>query len=154
MSTLSEQIFEDMKTAMKAKESDRVTVLRGLLSALKNAAIEKGGGGGASNELEEVEVVAAVRKQVKQREDSITMYEEAGRKELADKERSEVEMLSVYLPAPLDEAELCRLVDEAISKTGAESRKDMGAVMAVLKESTAGRVDSKTLSGEVMKRLS
>lgn len=150
MSQLSEKITEDMKTAMRAKDTTALNTIRMLKSSIKNAAIEKGG---ADAELDDAEVTNVVRKEVKKRQDSIEQYESAGRPELAEKEKEEIEILNRYLPEPLSEAEIEKIVDEAIAETGATSRKDMGQVMKVVQEKTAGRADGKTLSQAVMAKL-
>ncbi len=151
MSELNQQIDADLKDAMRAKEADALMVLRSLKSAIKYAAIEKGG---ADAELDEVEAVAVIRKQIKQRQDSIEEYKKGGREELAEKESAEIVVLEKYLPAALAEEEVSAMIDEAVAEVGATSRKEMGAVMKVLQEKVAGRADNKMLSQEVMKRLS
>lgn len=150
MSTLAERIPQDLKDAMKAKDQGRLAVIRALKTALTNAAIEKGGLG---TELTEAEELAVVRKQVKQRQDSASQFEQAGRTELAEKEKAEIAMLQAYLPAPLSAEEISALVDQAVAETGASSKADMGKVMKLLQERTDGRADGKTLSQEVAKRL-
>ena len=150
MSTLAERIPQDLKEAMKAKDQGRLAVIRALKTALTNAAIEKGGLG---TELTEAEELAVVRKQVKQRQDSASQFEQAGRQELADKEKAEIAILEAYLPAPLGAEEIAALVDQAVAETGATSKADMGKVMKLLQERTDGRADGKTLSQEVAKRL-
>jgi uncharacterized protein YqeY len=151
MSTTAPQIQEDIKTAMKAKDALALNALRALKSALTNAAIEKGGLG---TELEESEVLAIVRKQIKQRNDSIEQFEKAGRAELAATEKSEIEILSRYLPAALGEAELAQIIEQAVTDTGATGKADMGKVMKRCQELADGRADGKLLSAAVMKRLS
>ena len=151
MSTLDEKIMSDIKDAMKAKDQIALSALRALKSAIKYAAIEKGG---AEANLDETEALSVIRKQIKQRQDSVASYEAARRPELADKEKAEIEILNGYLPAPLSADELDKLVDTAIAAVGATSRADMGKVMKVLQESTEGRADGKALSQAVMKRLS
>lgn len=150
MSDLSQQITEDMKSAMREKNTIALNTIRMLKSAVKNAAIEKGG---ADAELDEGEIIAVIRKEVKKRQDSIEQYEAADRKELADKEREEIVVLEAYLPQPLSAEEVEKLVDEAIAETGASSRKEMGQVMGLLNQRAAGRVDGKTLSQAVMAKL-
>lgn len=151
MSTLTERLQNDMKEAMKARETARLGVIRALKTAMTNAAIEKGG---PNAELDDAEAVAVVRKQLKQRQDSKEQYADAGRDELAAKEQEEIEILEGYLPAPMTEDEIRELVDQVIAETGASSRADMGRVMKALQERSAGRADGKTLSQEVGKRLS
>jgi len=151
MSSTPARIQEDIKTAMKAKDSLALNALRALKSALTNASIEKGGLG---TELEEAEVLAVVRKQIKQRNDSVEQFEKAGRAELAATEKSEIEILSRYLPAPLSEAELAEMVEKAVQETGATGKADMGKVMKHVQALAEGRADGKLLSAMVMKRLS
>lgn len=151
MSTLNEKIMSDIKEAMKAKNQTSLAVLRALKSAIKYAAIEKGG---AEGELDDREGVAVIRKQIKQRQDSVASYEAAGRTDLADKEKAEIDVLEAYLPAALSPEELVAAVDAVLAETGATSKAEMGTVMKLLQERTGGRADGKALSQEVMKRLS
>jgi uncharacterized protein YqeY len=148
--TIPEQIDHDIKEAMKARQADKLSVLRLLKAAVKNAAIEKGGQGGV---LDDTEATAVIRKQVKQRQDSVESFEKGGRPELAAKERAEIETLQTYLPQALSAAELTRLVDEAIAETGATGKAQMGLVMKALGPKVDGRADGRTLSQEVQKRL-
>jgi uncharacterized protein YqeY len=151
MSDTANRIPEDLKTAMRAKDALALNALRALKSALTNAAIEKGGLG---TELEESEVLAIVRKQIKQRNDSIEQFEKAGRAELVATEKAEIEILSRYLPAALGEEELLAIVEKAVADTGATGKADMGKVMKRSQELAEGRADGKLLSAAVMKRLS
>ena len=139
-----------MKTAMREKNTVALNTVRMLKSAIKNAAIEKGG---ANAELTDAEVMAVVRKEVKKRQDSIEQYEAAGRDELADQEKAEIEVLNDYLPEPLSSEEIVSIVEAAIAELGATSRKEMGQVMKIVQEKTAGRADGKTLSQDVMSKL-
>ncbi len=148
--TLSEQVDHDIKEAMKAKQADRLGVLRLLKAAIKNAAIEKGGQAGV---LDDTEATSVIRKQVKQRQDSIEGFEKGNRPELAAKERAEIEVLNTYLPQALSPEELGRLVDEAIAEVGTAGKAQMGAVMKALTPKVNGRADGRTLSQEVQKRL-
>lgn len=148
--SLQAQIDSDIKDAMRAKDSARLSTLRLLKSALKNAAIEKGG---ADAVLDDPEALAIIRKQIKQRQDSIEGYEKGGRAELAAVEKAELEMLSAYLPAGLSAADLEALVRDAIQEAGATSRKQMGAVMKIASEKAAGRAEGRALSAEVQKQL-
>ena len=150
MSELTQRITEDMKTAMREKNTVALNTVRMLKSAIKNAAIEKGG---ANAELTDAEVMAVVRKEVKKRHDSIEQYEAAGRDELADQEKAEIEVLNDYLPEPLSSEEIVSIVEAAIAELGATSRKEMGQVMKIVQEKTAGRADGKTLSQAVMSKL-
>lgn len=151
MSDLSQQITEDLKTAMREKNTLALNTIRMLKSSIKNAAIEKGG---ASAELTDPEVVVVIRREVKKRQDSIEQYMAAGRTELAAQEEAEMALLNGYLPEPLSESELLAIVDAAVAEVGATSRKEMGAVMKLVQERTAGRADGKTLSQAVAAKLS
>lgn len=148
--TLQERIDADLKEAMRAKDAERLNVLRMVKSALKNAAIEKGG---ASATLEDAEATQVLRKQVKQRQDSIEQFERGGRPELAAKEKAELEVLAVYLPKAMSAEELSTAVREAIAETGATSRAQMGAVMKAAQAKVAGRADGKAVSAEVQRQL-
>jgi uncharacterized protein len=147
--TLQERIDADLKDAMRAKEAGKLSVLRGLKSALKYAEIEK-----ADAALDDSAAVQVIRKQVKQRQDSIESFEKGGRPELAAKEKEELEILNAYLPKGLSPEELSALVREAIAEVGATSKAQMGAVMKALQAKVAGRADGKSLSAEVQKQLS
>lgn len=150
MSTTAKQIPEDIKTAMRAKDTIALNALRALKSALMNAAIEKGN---LSIVLDESEVLAVVRKQLKQRVDSCEQFEKAGRGELAATEKIEIEILSRYLPAALGEDQLAAIVEQAVGDTGATGKADMGKVMKRAQELAEGRADGKLLSAAVMRRL-
>ncbi len=150
MSDLAQKIEADLKQAMLARAADKVSVLRMFKSAVKYAAIEKGG---ASASPTDEDVIAVARKEIKKRQDSIQSFTQAGRTDLADKESAELLHLQGYLPAALDEAEIARLVDEAISETGATGKAQMGAVMKSLQSKVAGRADNKTLSQLVQSKL-
>ena len=149
--SLQKRIDEDLKDAMRAKDAARLSVLRLLKAALKNAAIEKVG---AEGELNDADAVVVIRKQVKQRQDSIESFEKGGRADLAEKEKAEIEVLSNYLPQAISAKELQRIVGETIAEVGATSRAQMGAVMKALQPRIAGRADGKTLSAEVTRQLS
>ena len=149
--TLSQRIDSDLKEAMRAKDATRLSVLRMLKSALKYGAIEKSG---AETELNDTEATQVIRKQVKQRQDSIESFEKGGRAELAEKEKAELSILNEYLPQPMSGDEISKVVREAIVETGATSRAQMGSVMKALQRKVAGRVDGKALSAEVSRQLS
>ena len=151
MSTLSDQIMEDLKAAMKAKDQTALATLRALKTAIMNATIEKHGAGG---ELDESDSMGVIRKQIKQRQDSVESFEGAGRSELAEKEKAEIAILEKYLPKGLSQEEIGALVDEAIAEAGATSKKEMGAVMKLVQAKAEGRADGKTLSQAVMAKLS
>ena len=151
MSDIASQLTEDLKSAMRSKDAVALNTLRAVKSAIKNAAIDKGG---ADAELDASETIALIRKQIKQRQDSIEQFTKAGRTELAEKEKAEIAVLERYLPAALTEEEVNAMVAEAFSETGASTRADMGKVMKVLQEKVAGRADGKTLSQAVQQALS
>lgn len=144
------RIDQDIKAAMLARETLKLGVLRMLKAALMNSAIEKHGAGGA---LDDSDALAIVRKEIKKRQDSIEGFEKGGRKEMADNERAEIEILSVYLPQALSAEEVAALVRDAIAEAGATTRQQMGAVMKIVNARAAGRVDGRTLSSEVQKQL-
>jgi uncharacterized protein YqeY len=146
--TLPERIDADLKDAMRAKDATRLGVLRMLKSALKYAAIEKADAG-----LDDAAASQVIRKQVKQRQDSIESFEKGGRPELAAKEKDELEILNGYLPKGLSAEELSTMVRETIAEVGATSKAQMGAVMKALQAKVAGRADGKTLSAEVQRQL-
>ena len=148
--TLAQRIDSDLKEAMRARDATRLGVLRMLKSALKYAAIEKSG---AEGELDEAEATQVIRKQVKQRQDSIESFEKGGRTELAEKEKNELTVLNAYLPVAMSVEELSRVVRETIAEVGATTRAQMGAVMKALGPKVAGRTDGKTLSQEVQRQL-
>ncbi len=147
---LLEQIDIDLKEAMRAKNAPKLSVLRMLKSALKYAAIEKSG---AETELNDAEAVQVIRKQAKQRQDSIESFEKGGRAELAAKENEELAILNGYLPQAMNPEELSKLVGETIAEVGATSKAQMGAVMKAVQAKVAGRADGKTLSQEVQRQL-
>ena len=148
---LPERIDADLKDAMRAKDALKLSVLRMLKAALKNAAIEKSG---ADAEISDAEAAQVIRKQVKQRQDSIESFEKGGRAELAAKEKEELSILQGYLPQAMSAAEIAQAVRETIAETGATSKAQMGIVMKAVQAKVAGRADGKTLSAEVQKQLS
>lgn len=148
--TLQQRVDSDLKEAMRAKDATKLAVLRMLKSALKYAAIAKSG---AEAELSDTETVQVIRKQAKQRQDSIESFESGGRAELADKEKEELAILNSYLPQGMSPDELAKIVRETIAEIGATSKAQMGAVMKALQTKAAGRADGKTLSAEVQKQL-
>ncbi|MDE0593884.1 MAG: GatB/YqeY domain-containing protein [Roseibacillus sp.] len=151
MAALANQLNEDLKDAMRAKDTLALSTLRAVKSALKNAAI---GQGGADTVLDETQTVSIIRKQIKQRQDSVEQFSKGGRSELAEKESAEIAILERYLPAALTPEEVSAMVQAAIAETGASSRAEMGKVMKIVQEQSAGRVDGKTLSQAVMQALS
>jgi uncharacterized protein YqeY len=147
---LTQRIEADLKDAMRAREATRLGVLRMLKSAVKYAQIEKGG---TETELDDATVTQVIRKQVKQRQDSIESFEKGGRAELAAKEKEELAILNQYLPQAMDAGELSREVSATIAKLGATSKAQMGAVMKALQAKLAGRAEGKSLSQEVQRQL-
>ena len=143
MNKISDQIMEGMKTAMKAKDTVTLNTLRALKTALTNTAIAKGGLGTL---LEEAEELAVVRKQIKQREDSAEQFRSAGRPELAEKEEAEIAVLKQFMPAELTAEETAAILETVMKETGASTKKDMGQVMKLMQERTAGRVNGKELA--------
>src|SRR5438132_12794335 len=148
---LSERIDSDLKEAMRARDATKVGVLRMLKSALTYAAIAKSG---SEAELSDAEAAQVIRKQAKQRQDSIESFEKGGRAELAAKEKEELSILNAYLPQAMSADELAALIRETIAEVGATSKAEMGTVMKALQAKVASRVDGKTLSAEVQKQLS
>ena len=155
--TLSERIDHDLKEAMKARDAAKLGTLRMVKSAFKYAAIEKSG---ADAVVDDETATAVLRKQIKQREDAAAGFEQGGRPEMAEKEKAEIAVLSVYLPAALSAEELSVLVKEAIAEVGASlgtpggvGKAQMGAVMKASQAKAAGRADGKSLSAEVQKQL-
>ena len=145
---LKERITEDMKTAMRAGDKDRLGVIRMLQAAIKQREVDE------RITLDDAAVLAVLEKMVKQRREAITQFEAGGRADLAAKENQEIDVLKVYLPEPLSEAELATLIDSAIAATGAASIKDMGKVMAAVKADAAGRADMGAVSALIKQRLS
>jgi len=145
--SLKGQITEDMKSAMKAGEKDRLKVVRLMLAAIKQIEVDK------RVELDDAAVLAVITKMVKQRRDSIEQFEKGNRADLVKIERDEIAVLDDYLPEPLAANELAAMVDEVIKATGAENIRDMGKVMGQIKAKAAGRVDMGALSATVKERL-
>jgi len=150
MSTFATRLTEDMKTAMRAKDTVSLNVVRNLKSAMKYAAIEKLG---ADGELDDVEAIAVVRREMKKMQDSADGAEKAGRPEAVEAARAEIAVLERYLPTAMSGDELEALVEAVIAEVGATSKKEMGAVMKLLQERVAGRADNKAVSAAVAKRL-
>jgi uncharacterized protein YqeY len=148
--TLQSQVDNDIKDAMRARDTVRLNALRMLKTAMKNAAIEKGG---ADAVLDDVEAAAVIRKQIKQRQDAVEGFERGGRPERAASESTEMAILSAYLPKSLSPDEITALVKEAIAEAGASSKQQMGAVMKIATAKAAGRADGKTLSIAVQRLL-
>ena len=147
MSSLKNQITEDMKSAMKAGEKDRLKVVRLILAPIKQVEVDK------RIKLDDSAVLAVLDKMVKQRRDSVEQFENGNREDLAAIERAEIEVLETYLPEQLSADELAAMVDEVIAATGAESMRDMGKVMGQIKAKAAGRADMGVVSATVKERL-
>ena len=145
--SLKQQITEDMKTAMRAKETARLGAIRLLLAAMKQREVDE------RIELSDADILSIIDKMMKQRRDSISQYEAAARQDLADVEKFEITVLQTYMPQQLSEAEIDTLVSQAIATSGAASPQDMGKVMAVLKPQLAGRADVAKVSGLVKTKL-
>jgi len=145
--SLKGQITEDMKSAMKAGDKDRLKVVRLMLSAVKQIEIDK------RIEIDDDGVLAVLGKMVKQRRDSVDQFEKGDREDLAKIERDEIAILKQYLPAQLSAEELASVIDEAIKASGAESIRDMGKVMGQIKAKAAGRADMGAVSAAVKERL-
>lgn len=144
---LKARLSDDMKTALRAKDRERLGVLRLLHAAIRQREIDE------QIDLDDPQVLATLDKMVKQRRDSQAQYESAGRADLAAAEATEITVLEDYLPAPLGEAELAALVDAAVAEAGATSMRDMGAVMGRLKPQVQGRADMGAVSAAVKRRL-
>ena len=146
--SLKGQIQDDIKTAMKAGEKDRLKVLRLITAAIKQVEVDE------RKELGDEDVLGILTKMVKQRRDSITQYTDGGRQDLADIEQAEIEIIDDYLPEQLSADEIAEIIDEAIATTGAEGMRDMGKVMGIVKSKVQGRADMGQVSGQVKARLS
>lgn len=142
-SELKIRISDDMKAAMRAKEKERLGVIRLIMAAIKQREVDE------RIELDDAQVLAVLDKMLKQRRDSIDQYSSAGRDELAAKEQFEVELIQQYMPSALSEEELDALIKDAVAATGASSMKDMGKVMAELKPKVQGRADMGQISQKV-----
>ena len=145
--TLKERINEDMKAAMRASDKERLSTIRMAQAAIKQREVDE------RTTLDDAQVIAVIEKMVKQRRESIAQFEQGGRTDLADKEKSEIALLQDYLPAQLSAAEVDTIIQEAIAATGAASVKDMGKVMALLKPRLAGRADMGQVSMLIKARL-
>ena len=144
---LKAKIAEDMKSALKAKEAQRLSAIRLLVAAIKQKEIDE------RIELTDADVLAIVEKQIKQRRDSISQYQAANRQDLVDAETFELNLLTTYMPKQLSEAEVGEEIARAIAETGARNMPDMGKVMGLLKGRLAGRADMGKVSGLVRARL-
>lgn len=145
--TLKQQISDDMKNAMRAKDSARLGAVRLLLAAIKQKEVDE------RIELDDAAVIAIVEKQLKQRKDSASQFQAAGRMDLADQENFEIGVLNAYMPQALSAEEVAALIQQAVAETGAASARDMGKVIAWLKPKLAGRADMAAVSGLVKNAL-
>ena len=141
--SLKDQIQDDMKVAMRAKDKNRLGPIRLIMAAIKQREVDE------RIELNDAQVLAVLEKMIKQRRESVIQYQSAGRNDLADQETFEIELIQAYLPAPLSEADLDALIAKAIAVTGAQSVRDMGKVMALIKDQAQGRADMALVSAKV-----
>lgn len=146
--SLKDRIGEDMKAALRARDPARLSAIRLLLAAMKQKEVDE------RIALEDAHVLAIIDKMIKQRRESISQYESAGRKDLADAEKFEIGVLSEYLPKQMSDVEIAQAIDAAVAEAGAAGVKDMGKVMGLLKPRLAGRADLGKVSTQVKARLS
>lgn len=146
--TLRERITEDMKTAMRASEKERLATIRMALAAIKQKEVDE------RITLDDPQTVAVIEKMIKQRRESIAHFEKGDRADLAAIEQREIDLLQGYLPEPLSESELDCIIQDALASTGASSMKDMGKVMGVVKSKAAGRADMGVVSARIKGALS
>ncbi len=147
MSALKDRITEQVKTSMKARELEKVKVLRNVQSVIKQIEIDR------KIDLDDAGVLEILQKQLKQRHESLTVFQENGREDLAQKEQFEIDIINEFMPQQMSEAELTTLINEEIAAQGASSMQDMGKVMGALKSKTAGRADPAIMSQLVKKAL-
>ncbi|AXY56486.1 GatB/YqeY domain-containing protein [Acinetobacter chinensis] len=147
MTTLKNQITDILKAAMRAKEMDKLTVIRGLQAAIKQIEVDE------RIELDDNQVLAVIEKQIKQRKESVKAFEGAGREDLAGKEQAEIEVLSQFLPEAMTEEELDSIIAQTITAQEATSMKDMGKVMNSLRPLIAGRADPAQVSAKIKAKL-
>jgi len=145
--SLKERITEDMKTAMRAKDSERLGTIRMITSAIKQREVDE------RITLDDTQVLAILEKMVKMRKESVAQFLSGGREDLAAKENKEIELLQSYLPAQLSDAEIEALIQDVIAATSATSIKDMGKAMALLKQKAQGRIDMAVVSAKLKARL-
>lgn len=146
-SAIKNQITEDMKSAMRAQDKERLATIRLILAAFKQKEVDE------RIELTDENVLAILDKMVKQRRESIAQYQTANRQDLVDKEAAEINVIQSYLPAQLSEAEITALIDEAIRESGASTVRDMGKVMGLVKPKIQGRADVGVVSNQIKDRL-
>ena len=145
--SLKERITEDMKAAMRAKDSERLGTIRMITSAIKQREVDE------RITLDDNQVLAVVEKMIKTRKESIVQFQSGGREDLVAKENKEIELLQAYMPAQLSEAELDAIIADAITQSGAASIKDMGKAMAIVKQKAQGRADMGTVSNKLKAKL-
>jgi uncharacterized protein YqeY len=147
MSSLKDRITDDMKTAMKAKDSERLGTIRMITSAIKQREVDE------RIQLDDVQVLSVVEKMIKMRKESIAQFQSGGREDLAAKEQKEIDLLQTYMPQQLGEAEVDALIAQAIAESGATSIKEMGKAMALLKQKAQGRTDMASASAKLKAKL-
>ena len=145
--SLKDRITEDMKNAMRAKDSERLGTIRMITSAIKQREVDE------RITLDDSQVLAVVEKMIKTRKESIAQFQSGGREDLVAKEQKEVELLQAYMPEQLSESELDQLIDAAVAETGATSIKDMGKVMGIVKQKAQGRADMGAVSAKIKAKL-
>jgi uncharacterized protein YqeY len=147
MSSLKDRITEDMKAAMRAKDAERLGTIRMITSAIKQREVDE------RIQLDDTQVLAVIEKMIKMRKESIAQFQSGGREDLVAKEQKEIELLQVYMPQQLGEAEVDALIAEAIAQSGATSIKEMGKAMALLKQKAQGRTDMASASARLKAKL-
>lgn len=147
MSSLKDRITEDMKTAMRAKDSERLGTIRMITSAIKQREVDE------RIQLDDTQVLAVVEKMIKMRKESIAQFQSGGREDLAAKEQKEIDLLQIYMPQQLSDTEVDALIAQAIAESGATSIKEMGKAMAVLKQKAQGRTDMASASAKLKAKL-
>jgi Uncharacterized conserved protein len=148
MSELKNRITEAVKAAMRAGDKPRLGTLRLVTAAIKQREVDE------RRELSDDDIIATLSKMIKQRRESIAQYEQANRTDLVDQEKAEIAIIEEFLPQPLSDAEIDRLIDDAIAQAGATSVKDMGKVMGIIRPQVQGRADVAVVSARVKERLS
>jgi uncharacterized protein YqeY len=147
MSSLKDRITEDMKTAMKAKDSERLGTIRMITSAIKQREVDE------RIQLDDTQVLSVVEKMIKMRKESIAQFQSGGREDLVAKEQKEIDLLQTYMPQQLGDAEVDALIAQAIAESGATSIKEMGKAMALLKQKAQGRTDMASASAKLKAKL-
>ncbi|MFC4310925.1 GatB/YqeY domain-containing protein [Steroidobacter flavus] len=147
MSSLKDRITEDMKTAMKAKDSERLGTIRMITSAIKQREVDE------RVQLDDTQVLAVVEKMIKMRKESIAQFQSGGREDLVAKEQKEIDLLQTYMPQQLSDGEVDALIAQAIAESGATSIKEMGKAMALLKQKAQGHTDMASASAKLKAKL-